>query len=921
MNTKNSQLNLQTQDAFFLMRLPVDFIESLYETFQKKPQEIDPSWRYFFEGMEYGQQTEVKGEIQDFKEKVFRLIEAYRTFGFHFAKVNPLSQIQEKESPLISPATYGFYPNDAKISLPTFHLLDEKEAPLDLITKELKKIYCGSIGFEFKGFLSPEMEKWMEAQIEPPSKRPLFSVKEKKTILQRLNEAELFETFLHTKYVGQKRFSLEGAESLIPMIQEVTEFGSEQGAIDFVIGMPHRGRLNIMANVLKKSLSSIFSEFEEMQNQGGADLGTGDVKYHKGYSATYKTANEKEIHVSLTPNPSHLESVDAVVEGKTKAKQVYFEDNKHQLVIPILIHGDAAIAGQGVVYECLQLYHLEGYSTGGTLHIVVNNQIGFTTLPRDGRSTPFCTDIAKAFSAPIFHVNAEDPEACIYAIRLALKWRQAFHGDVFIDLNCYRKYGHNESDEPAYTQPLEYQLIKSKKTIRELYRDQLIAEKGVEKEIAFSLEEEFKKKLRLELEELKLKKEILGEPPFKGIWKQYHRPKKEELFQQVPTGVNITLLQELTKKLSEIPQGFSLHPKIEKLVQDHLKKVANVEDRIIDWAFAEQLSFASLLYEKNPIRFAGQDSRRGTFSQRHSAWVDQKTGNFYYPLQHVAKEQGRFDIIDSPLSEYAALAFEYGYSLAAPSSLVIWEAQFGDFANGAQILIDQYLCSSEQKWSRYSGLVVLLPHGYEGQGSEHSSARIERFLQLCAQDNLQVTYPTTPSQYFHLLRRQVKRSFRRPLIVFTPKGLLRHSLCQSSLKELSTGAFAELLDDPEKEKVRVKTLLLCSGKIFFELLQKKEKDERKDLALVRLEQLYPFHEELYLEILNQYPKGTKIVWFQEEPENMGAFSYLFPFLKQYTPPSFKLDYICRKSSSAPASGSHKTHEFEQENLIKQIDSL
>lgn len=898
--------------AFSYMQLAnLEYIEKLYAQFIEAPDSVESTWRTFFEGMEFGayqklKATSPKGETD---LRIFGLIEAYRRFGHLYANSNPIALETPKRGAELSPETYGFSKGDLERPFPTCGLMKEESAPLSKIIGVLEEIYCGTIGIEYMGCHSPELEKYIQSEIEPNRFKPHFSTDEKKEILRELNKAELFETFLHTKYVGQKRFSLEGGETLIPALAAIIKRGAEWGMEECVIGMAHRGRLNVLSNILNKSYSHVFSEFEDYVDPNLIDI-LGDVKYHKGFSSDV-ISGEKQVHISLTPNPSHLESVNCVTEGKARAKQVQKEDAKQNKVIAILIHGDASLAGQGVVYETLQLSQVPGYATGGTLHLVINNQIGFTTLPEEFRSSRYSTDIAHAFDSPVFHVNAEDPEGCVFAALLALKIRSRFHCDVFIEINGYRKYGHNESDEPFFTQPLEYQLIRKKKSIREIYRDRLVHESVVEQQIAHSLEEEFKKQLHFELEELKLKKESSKEVAFEGLWQEFHKIRSEELFQPIETAIPLNKLQEIGEKMCQIPENVDIHSKLKKLVEQRRNMI---EQKIpLDWAMGELLAFATLLWNGTHVRLSGQDSQRGTFTQRHAVWVDQKSGSKYFPLSHLKEGQGLFDVYNSPLSEFGVLGFEFGYSLAYPSALVLWEAQFGDFVNGAQIILDQYLAASEQKWRRYSGLTLLLPHGYEGQGAEHSSARLERFLQLAAENNLQVVYPTTPSQHFHLLRRQVLRDVRLPLIVFTPKGLLRHPECVSPLEALTKGTFEEILDDPNKQAKRI---ILCSGRIYYDLLGEKNKRERKDVALIRLEQLYPLHHAKLVQVLKTFEGGKEFLWVQEEPKNMGAYAYMYPILYELFPDK-KWEFITRKASAASAVGSHALHAKEYENLMNQ----
>ncbi len=889
----------------------VALLEKLHEQFLQDPQSVDPSWRHFFEGVEFAQYMKVAEapRVVAGDARIARLIDAYRTFGYRQAHVNPIALHPPQPAQELTLKALGFEERELSLPFPTGGLLKEATAPLSEIIAVLQEIYCGAKGIEYMWFHSPELQRWVQAEIEPRRFRPSLTATEKQRLLNLLNHAELFETFLHTKYVGQKRFSLEGGETLIPILAEIVDRGADAGFEEFVIGMAHRGRLNVLATILKKSLSMVFSEFEDFYNPDIGE-GAGDVKYHKGFSSDITTVSGKKVHISVTPNPSHLESVDPVVEGKTRAKQELKKDSAHARVLPILIHGDASLSGQGVVYETLQFYQLPGYTTGGTIHIVINNQIGFTTLPEEYRSTKTCTDIAHAFGFPIFHVNAEDPEGCIAATRLALQLRHLFRCDVFIELNCYRKYGHNESDEPAFTQPLEYQLIRQKKTIRELYRDQLIQESVAEKESVLKLEEEYKASLHFELDEMKLKKEVARAEAFTANWSHYQKPSEGDLLQPVDTTLPMEQLKKIGYAMCQVPSDLTVHKKLLKLIEERQKMAEG--SRPFDWATAELLAFASLIAEGYPVRLSGQDCQRGTFTQRHAVWVDQKTGRHYFPLDHLQEGQGKFSVYNSPLSEFAVLAFEWGYSLVNPDALILWEAQFGDFANGGQIVFDQYISASVQKWQRYSGLVVLLPHGYEGQGAEHSSARLERFLQLAADANFQVIYPTTPAQHFHALRRQLLRPYRIPLIVMTPKGLLRHPECVSTLQELSEGTFQPILDDPQ-EPLEASRMLLCSGRIYYDLTQERKKRGRTDIAIIRIEELYPLHLEKIGQLIEKYRAVKEYFWIQDEPNNMGAWSYIRPYLEEIV----TLGYIGRNPSGTTATGSHAQHEKEHEQLMQK----
>lgn len=918
----------------------LSIIEEQYAKYLRQHESVDPSWRKLFaawdvvqtkklepslfqpkkESPERQEQPSViyqtKKEAPDIPDiRVYNLIEGYRTYGHLMAKINPIAVHPIEEPPELNLQTYGFTEADLSNVYATFSILPEEKAPLLKILNTLKAIYCDKIGVEYMGLQSPEMENWLQKKIEPGRFKANFPIEEKQMILQQLNKSELLESFLHTKYVGQKRFSLEGAETLIPMLSATIETGAHLGVGEFVIGMAHRGRLNVLANILNKSYREIFSEFDESYIPESYE-GSGDVKYHKGYYAEIETQAGKKVIVDLPPNPSHLESVDPVVEGMTRAKQVLIDDDiLQERVIPILIHGDAAVAGQGVVYETMQLFKLEGYSTGGTIHLVINNQIGFTTLPKDTRSTLYCSDIAKGFQAPVFHVNAEDPEGCVYATNLAVELRQKFHCDVFIDLNCYRKYGHNETDEPAFTQPLEYKLIRKKKPIREVYREELIHQGVVEKYLAESLETEFKKSLNQALKSIQSsqkKSEEIVLLPNGG---------DSEIFQPIDTAVPVEDLREAAERFTRVPEGFNIHQKLAAQLRERLHMVMGngAEAKPLDWGMAETLAYATLLMQGISVRISGQDSCRGTFSHRHAIWMDQVEEKAYYPLKNLREGQGRFDIYNSPLSEYAVLGFEYGYSEADPNTLVIWEAQFGDFSNGAQIVIDQFIVPGEQKWGVKSGLTLFLPHGYEGQGPEHSSARMERFLSMTGHSNIRIANPTTPAQFFHLLRKQQLDKIKKPLIIFTPKGLLRKPECVSSLSDFTKGGFEEVLDDPSKPK-HVKKLLLCSGRIYYDIAAEREKLHAKEIAIIRIEQLYPLHLEKLKDLIEKYEGFKEIIWVQEEPSNMGAWDYIRSILWDLLPKGKQLKYIGRERSASTAVGSHILHKKELAAILSAIFS-
>ncbi|MCL4149360.1 UNVERIFIED_CONTAM: hypothetical protein GTU68_055718 [Idotea baltica] len=754
---------------------------------------------------------------------------------------------------------------------------------------------------------NPKLIKWLQDRMEISKNQPTYPIEKKKHILSKLNEAVIFEKFLGTKFVGQKRFSLEGAESLIPGLDAVIEKGAELGIEEFVIGMAHRGRLNVLANTLRKEYDEIFSEFEGKEY--ASSMFQGDVKYHLGFSADVATSSGNEVHLSLMPNPSHLETVGPVVQGAARAKidRKYGDDfNK---LAPILIHGDAAVASQGVVYEVIQMSLLEGYKTGGTIHLVINNQIGFTTNYTDGRSSTYCTDIAKVTKSPVFHVNGDDVEALIHAIELAVEFRQTFNRDVFIDLLCYRRHGHNEADEPSFTQPLLYKAIKKHPDPRQIYFEKLKKLGDVEATMAKALEKEFKQKLQTELEESQ-EVEVLTHAPFlKGTWDGIRQATSEDFEESIETGVDKETLLHTLSRLTYIPDDFNAHKKIRKLFNDRDTMVK--EDRL-DWALGELLAYATLLKDGYPVRLSGQDCRRGTFSHRHAVIVSEDAEQDYIPLNNIYDEQESFIAYNSPLSEYGVLGFEYGYSITNPKNMVIWEAQFGDFANGAQIMMDQYISSAETKWQRMSGLIQLLPHGFEGQGPEHSSARIERYLELCARKNMQILNCTTPASFFHALRRQLLREFRIPLVFFTPKKLLRYPQCVSKVEDFVSGKFQELIDDPYADKKKVKKVLMCSGKIYYDLLEEQQASNRKDVAIVRFEQLYPLPVTQLREVIKSYPKSAQWCWVQEEPRNMGPWNYILRVVTDLT-----VNYIGRKPSPSPASGYHKQHTLQQNAIIDE----
>jgi 2-oxoglutarate dehydrogenase E1 component len=888
-------------------RWNLDAIEAAYRSWQQDSSSVDESWRQFFEGFELGvSRLTAPGQEARCQTGVVRLIDAYRDLGHFVAHLDPLGTPPARHA-LLELSEFGLDETDLDRTFDTSPFVGLPQATLRQLLAALRETYCRTIGVEYMHIQDTRIRRWLQERMEPRRNQPRFDRARKLWILKELHYAELFERFLHTRFVGQKRFSLEGAETLIPLLSAALERAGALGIREIVMGMAHRGRLNVLANILRKPYEELFGEFEENFLPDSRD-GDGDVKYHLGFSSE-RTIDGRDIHLSLTPNPSHLEAVNPVVEGRTRAKQQRFGDTERKLGMPLLIHGDAAFAGQGLVAEALNLSQLAGYKTGGTVHVIVNNQIGFTTAPSDARSTTYCTDVAKMIQVPIFHINGEDPEAAVYVAELALDFRQTFGRDVVIDLYCYRRHGHNEGDEPSFTQPLMYAKIKDRPSLTEVYTEQLILRGDLSVVETEVLVEQFHAKLQGALEEVKTHPpQYLGMRGFAGHWKGL-----SSRYSPIPveTGVPLETLDAITQGLTRVPEHFQVHPKIARQLEARRQEMA--ERQPVDWAFAEALAFGSLLLEGTPVRLSGQDSRRGTFSQRHAVLYDARTGEPYNPLNALSPEQAPMQIYDSLLSEAAVLGFEFGYALDAPETLVLWEAQFGDFANGAQVIIDQFIVCSESKWQRDSGLVLLLPHGYEGQGPEHSSARPERYLQLSAEDNIQVCYPTTPAQYFHLLRRQQKRPFRKPLVVLTPKSLLRHKQAVSPVEELVTGHFQEVVDDVAADPTRVRRVVLCSGKVYYDLAGFREREHADDVALVRVEQYYPLPVDLLRRVLGRYRKAKDWVWAQEESMNMGAWTFMEPRLRAL---GWTFKYVGRDQSASPATGSRKIHLREQEELVR-----
>ncbi|MDX1907228.1 MAG: 2-oxoglutarate dehydrogenase E1 component [Bacteroidia bacterium] len=908
----------------FLSNATPAYIDSLYQTYRQDAGSVSPEWRHFFEGFDlalarYGEAPAAAPvAVADHAESasreihVLNLINEYRQRGHLFTRTNPVRP-RRPYSPTLDMANHNLKPEDLDTVFQAGSDVGLGPARLRDIIDLLAETYCQSIGAEFLYVREPAMVRWLKNRMESSRNKPMFSVDKKKRILRKLNEAVLFERFLGKKFVGQKRFSLEGAENLIPALDAVIEKGADLGIREFVIGMAHRGRLNVLANTLHKEYDEIFSEFEGTEYEDS--VFQGDVKYHLGFSSDVITEQGHQVHLSLMPNPSHLETVGAVVEGAARAKIDRKYKGDYARLAPIIIHGDAAVAAQGLIYELIQMSQLPGYMTGGTIHLVINNQIGFTTNYLEARSSTYCTDIAKVTRSPVFHVNGDDPEALVFAIEMAMEFRQQFACDVFIDILCYRRHGHNEADEPAFTQPILYSIIKKHPDPRKIYVDKLLQSGETEvARMATELETEFNALLQAELEEAMGRKKLARAPYLKGTWEGIRKVTGEDFDMPSPdTGVDRATLLQMVQQLHQIPEGFKAHDKIRKLFSDRLKAV---DENRLDWALGETLAYATLLSQGISVRLSGQDCRRGTFSHRHAVIFDVETEAEYIPLNHLSPDQAQFTVYNSLLSEYGVLGFEYGYSTVNPDQLVIWEAQFGDFANGAQIILDQYISSAETKWARMSGLALFLPHGYEGQGPEHSSARIERYLELCARKNMQVVNCTTPANFFHLLRRHLTWDFRIPLICFTPKKLLRYPACVSGLEMFETGSrFQEVIDDAWVNPADVTRVLVCSGKIYYDLLDKQQKENRRDVAVVRLEQLYPLPQVQLRELIRKYQQASW-VWVQEEPRNMGPWSYIHRVVDEVD-----IKEVARKPSATPATGSYKQHNKEEQELLAEAFGL
>ena len=949
----SSSKNLDYEKTSFLHKANTSFIEEMYVKFIEGDTTIPQSWKSYFEGLGEdlndvikeiegpnwkpnkikinlnqqnlnGSQKVNQINIKD-SIKAIALIRAYRINGHLIANLDPLGMMERKYMHELHPEDYGFNKDDFNRKIYLDNYLDRDFASLKEIIKFLKDKYCSSIGVEYMHMTEREEKIWFRERMEKEENKISFTNNGKKAILNKLIQAEGFEKYLALKFVGTKRFGLDGAESLIPALEQIIKRGGQLGVKEIKIGMPHRGRLNVLANLLQKSYKKIFNEFTGEFSETHDDS-TGDVKYHLGASSD-RTFDDIPVHISLTDNPSHLEAVDPVVLGQTRAKQFYHNDTKRNKVIPILIHGDAAFAGQGVVAECFAMSGLKGHNTGGTIHIIVNNQIGFTTSPRFARSSPYPSDLGKVVESPILHCNGDDPEAVVHCAKIAIEFRQKFNKDVVIDMICYRRFGHNEGDEPSFTQPLMYEKIKSHPSTLKVYGKKLIDEKIISEQEFNTQIKDFKSLLDEQYNSAKNYQPKLKW--FEGTWSRYKPEKGKD--RRGNSGVNAEKLRIISEKINKIPAEINIHKTIKKILELRRKSVESGQG--IDWSSAEALAFGSLLEEGYPVRLVGQDSGRGTFSQRHSVLRNQTDNSRYVPLNNISKKQKNFEIVDSFLSELAVLGFEYGYSMVEPNTLTIWEAQFGDFANGAQVVIDQFIASGERKWSRASGLVLLLPHGYEGQGPEHSSARLERFLQLGAQENIQVMNCTTPANYFHALRRQIHRDFRKPLIIMTPKSLLRNKYCTSNLEDFGKeNFFYRILNDHAFEKRNnfiklkdnnlIKKVILCSGKIYFDLLEAREKNKKDDIVFYRIEQLYPFPVKNLVSELKKYSKNAKFFWCQEEPKNMGAWFAVRDYI-QWTLDYIKaknrnISYIGRNPAASPATGYAKRHISQQQDIIKEV---
>lgn len=931
-------------DAYtYIANADAAYIDELYQQYRENPGSVDLSWQKFFEGFDFSQRYQGNGlpngtgttatktngaapngaavaakpapapvpadaAMIEKEGSVLSLIKAYRSRGHLLAHTNPIRERKDRQARLTL-ADYGLSDADLDTTFQSGAFLLGKPATLRDILAALEKVYAGTIGFEYMYIREMDVKNWLRKKIEKEALEFDPTDAEKERILSKLNEAVVFENFLHTKYLGQKRFSLEGGETMIPALDAIINQAADMGVQEVMIGMAHRGRLNVLSNIMHKSYETIFDGFEGNVPQGVH--GDGDVKYHLGYSSKHETPSGKEISLKLAPNPSHLEAVNPIVEGFVRARSDAHYEQDYDKVMPILIHGDAAVAGQGIVYEVTQMAKLPGYYTGGTVHFVINNQVGFTTDFEDARSSIYCSDIAKIIDAPIFHVNGDDPEAVVFCAKMAVEFREEFNRDVFIDMVCYRRWGHNEADEPKFTQPTLYSVIEKHPNPREVYNRMLVSQNEVSAQLASQMDAAFKADLQARLDKVK-QKEV---PPYVPLkldrqWSELRYATPEDFEKSPETGVSEQKLEKIGQALVKLPEGFKPLKQIDKLLKDRQQMI--FEAKQVNWATAELLAYGSLLTQDKIVRLSGQDVQRGTFSHRHAVLHDSETNATYNSLNFIEDGQEQLQIYNSLLSEYGVLGFEYGYAMANPNALVIWEAQFGDFANGAQIIIDQFISSAESKWGLQNGLVMLLPHGYEGQGPEHSNARPERYLQLSAEYNMVVANVTTPANFFHLLRRQLAWEFRKPLIVMSPKSMLRHPLCVSPLDDLTKGSFREVIADDFADPKKVKKVLLCTGKVYYDLLDEQRKNNRTDVAILRIEQLHPFPAKQVTELLGQFGKTAKVYWVQEEPENMGYWTYMMRVFGRGS-----LEVISRKLSASPATGYLKVHNAEQADLIQR----
>lgn len=914
----------------FLNTAHTSFFAELYDRYLSNPDSVEPSWRAFFQGFDFGMESALdetgiveangmkvmsNGEEVTIPEsvhkefQVVRLIDGYRSRGHLFTETNPVRE-RRKYSPTLEIENFGLSAEDLETVFNAGEIIDIGASTLREIVEHLQRIYCDSIGVEYMYIRNPGRVQWIQDWINVNANHPQFTEEQKKYILKKLNQAVSFESFLHTKYVGQKRFSLEGNESLIPAVDAIVEKAAEMGVMQFVMGMAHRGRLNVLTNIFGKSAKDIFSEFEGKDYE--EQIFDGDVKYHLGWTSVRSTFKGNKINMNIAPNPSHLETVGAVVEGITRAKQDTHYPDDYSKVLPIVVHGDAAIAGQGLAYEVVQMAGLDGYKTNGTIHIVVNNQIGFTTNYLDGRTSTYCTDVGKVTLSPVLHVNADDVEAVVHASLFALEYRMRFRGDVFLDLLGYRKYGHNEGDEPRFTQPKLYKIIAKHRNPRDIYMERLLAEGIIDDAYVKNLELEYKASLEEELEDSRKEDKTIITAFMADEWSGFQHAREWEMMDPIDTTFDKKRLSEIAGVITELPSDKKFLRKIERLIGDR-KKMFFESDKL-DWAMGELLAYGTLLDEGFGVRISGQDVERGTFSHRHAVIKVEDSEEEILLLNSISETQGRFQIYNSLLSEYGVVGFDYGYAMASPNTLTIWEAQFGDFSNGAQIMIDQYISAAEDKWKLQNGLVMLLPHGYEGQGAEHSSARMERYLQLCARDNMYVADCTTPANLFHLFRRQMKADFRKPLIVFTPKSLLRHPKAVSTVDEFANGSFKEVIDDTNADPKKVRSLVFCTGKFYYDLLATKEELGREDIALVRVELLFPLPYEQMIDIIDRYSQADDLVWAQEEPRNMGAWTHIFTHFDG----AKKFRVASRRFYSSPSSGSAVRSKMRHQQVIDYV---